>query len=146
VRQTNSLNRSVGVQTSATIVFHNSGFCDGPSISPVVSNYWNRPVVELLLASEAPFRTNDVDLACARFVGWCFSQSDLDVALLAVRSIATQPDLEENADRVDWSSRLASWYQSVMSRLGACEEVVLVNLGHIEITRGGVTLWRPMSS
>ena len=134
------------MRSSASVVFHNPEWCDGPSISQLVSNYWNRPVVELLLASEAPFSTNDVDLACSRFVGWCFSQPDLDVALLAIRSIAALPDAEENADRVDWSSPLASWYQSVMSRLGAYEDAVLVNLGQLEITRGGVTLWRPMSS
>ena len=57
--------------------------------------HWNRPVVELLLESEAPFSTNDVALACARFVGWCYARPDVDTFLMGVRNVAEMPDARE---------------------------------------------------
>src|SRR5262245_50220792 len=80
------------------IVFHNPDWCDGPQISPMVRNHWLRPVVDLLLESEAPFSTNDVSLACARFIGWCHSRPDVDSSLLSVQSISEQPDPDAVSD------------------------------------------------
>jgi hypothetical protein len=131
------------MRTLAWIVFHNPDWCDGPDISPMASNHWNRPVVELLLASEAPFSTNDVNIACARLVGWCYSQPDLDAYQIGVHNVPERPDPDGIADPGEWGERLAAWYKRVIQRLGRWERAVLVNLATLEITQNGVVLWRP---
>jgi hypothetical protein len=127
----------------AWVVFHNPDWCDGPAVSPMVHNLWPRPVVELLLDSQALFTTNDVELACARFIGWCHTNSEVDTLLLGIQNVTEQPDPEDVEDQAVWNERLAAWYARVMRRLGSWELAVLVDLATHQITQNGVVLWRP---
>jgi hypothetical protein len=127
----------------AWVVFHNPDWCDGPAVSPMVHNRWPRPVVELLLDSQTPFTTNDVDLACSRFIGWCYTNPVVDTSLLAVQTVTERPDPEGIEDQAVWVERLAAWYMRLMRRLSAWELAVLVNLATHEITQKGILLWRP---
>ncbi|HVK16873.1 MAG TPA: hypothetical protein VM533_07980 [Fimbriiglobus sp.] len=122
---------------SVGVVFHNPAWCDGQAISPMVANRWTHSVVELLLQSEAPFSTNDVDLACARFVGWCYSRPEIDTAQMSVSNVPGWPDPPGSG-----ASRLASRYGRVIRWLEAWD-AVLVNLAALEITQSGAVLWRP---
>jgi hypothetical protein len=108
----------------------------------MVHNRWLRPVVELLLESHAPFTTNDVDLACTRFIGWCYTNPAVDTLLLGVQNVAERPDPEGVEAQAVWGERLAAWYARLMARLGTWEHAVLVNLSTHEITQSGVVLWR----
>ena len=129
---------------TAWIVFHNPDWCNGPAMSPMVRCHWNHPVVELLFESEAPFSTNDVDLACARFIGWCYSHPDaVSFQLLSVSNIPGRPDPERIENKLERNARLAAWYRDSIARLGASKTAVLVNMATLEITQGGARLWGP---
>lgn len=127
----------------AWVVFHNPAWCDGPAVSPMVHNHWRRPIVELLLDSQTPFTTNDVDLACSRFIGWCYTTSEVDTLQLGVQNVTERPDPETIEDQAVWDERLAAWYARLIRRLDAWKVAVLVNLATHEITQNGVVLWRP---
>ena len=131
------------METFDAVVFHNPDWCGGPAVSPMVSSRWTRPIVELLLESTAPFSTNDVDLACARFIGWCYANLASDRLLLGVQNVPELPDPEAVENQGDWDARLAAWYQRVTCQLGGVDHVVLVNLATLEITQSGIVLWRP---
>jgi hypothetical protein len=93
------------VAISVGVVFHNPTWCDGPAVSPIVANRWTRPVVELLLQSETPFSTNDVDVACARFVGWCSSRPEIDTFHMSVSNVPGWPAPQAaGASRRAWGS------------------------------------------
>ncbi|MHA4915526.1 hypothetical protein, partial [Enterococcus faecium] len=68
----------------APVVFHSP---TQQQVSPAVIHHWERPVAELLLKSEAPFTTNDVHLICARFIGWCYKQPDIDTFVFGVYNV-----------------------------------------------------------
>ena len=129
----------------ASVVFHNPDWCDGPAVSPMVHNCWSRSVVDLLRESEAPFSTNDVDLACSRFIGWCYTNPQVDTSLLGVCNVFERPDPEGVEHQAAWGEQLAAWYARLMHRLGTGELAVLVNLATLEIIQNGVVLWRPES-
>jgi hypothetical protein len=80
----------------AIVVFHSP---EQETVSPGVSNVWKQPVVDLLVEAGSHFTTNDVNLVCARFIGWCFTRPGLDTFLLRVYSVPTPP--EAKAGRAD---------------------------------------------
>jgi hypothetical protein len=114
------------------VLFHCPDWCDGPAFSPLVSNFWPRPVVELLADAKVQFTSNDVDLVCARFFGWCFAQPGLDTFLLSVENLSVPGGLDRAAQYQWLLAEFAGWEQPP----------VLVNLDTSEITRAGVVLWR----
>src|SRR5947209_14685107 len=100
------------------VVFHSPDWCDGPAYSPMVSHSWPRPVVDLLVEAKVQFTTNDVDLVCARFVGWCFTQPGFDTLLLGVHNLPAPAELDRSA-RYEW----------VMAEMGKWERPpILVNI------------------
>jgi hypothetical protein len=114
------------------VLFHCPDWCDGPAFSPLVSNFWPRPVTELLVEGGVQFTSNDVDLVCARFIGWCFAQLGLDTLHLSVENLPMPAELDQAA-RYRWLlAELARWDQPP----------ILVNLDTSEITRAGVVLWQ----
>jgi hypothetical protein len=119
--------------TFAAVVFHSPV---QQQVSPVVAHLWKQPVVDLLLKSEESFTTNDVNLVCARFIGWCYSQAEVDTFELGVYNA---PSPAGRADPEDPDT----WYPGVMAALSRCDPPpVLMNLDILEITCGGQVLWR----
>jgi hypothetical protein len=117
--------------TFAAVVFHSPA---QQQVSPVVAHLWKQPVVDLLLKSEEPFTTNDVNVVCARWIGWCCSQPEVDTFELGVYNVpspAGRPDSEDPE----------AWYTGAMAALSELDPPpVLVNLDIYEITCGGQVL------
>lgn len=67
--------------TFAAVVFNSP---HQRQVSPVVTHHWKQPVADLLVKSQAPFTTSDVSMMCARFVGSCYSQPEVDTFLLSL--------------------------------------------------------------
>lgn len=120
----------------ARVIFHND---DLDMVSPVVSHYWDRPVAELLVESEALFTTNVPDASCARFIGWYFARPGVDTLHLGVDNLPVpvwQPSADAAAPPADWLARL-------LADVGGWEPPpVLADLRRLEVTQGGRLLWR----
>jgi hypothetical protein len=120
----------------ARVIFYNA---DLGMISPVVSNYWVRPVEELLRKSGAMFTTNIPDVSCARFIGWCLRRRDAAGFQLGVDNLpvpAWQPHGDEAHPPAGWLDRLLA------EASGWDPPAVLVQLDAHKIMRGGRVLWQ----
>ncbi len=120
------------MKTLAWVAFHNPDWCDGPDISPVVHNHWSRPVVDLLLESEAPFHTVQPCRAglVPGVIGWCSTRPDVDTAQILVGCDPERPNPEGVTDEAGGGWR-AVWYERAIRRLAAWELCVLVDSGHV---------------
>ena len=120
----------------ARVIFYNA---DLGMISPVVSNYWGRPVAELLRKSGAMFTTNIPDGSCARFIGWYFAQPGAVEFHLGVDNLPVpvwQPYGDGAKPPAGWLDRLLA------EANGWVPPAVLVQLEAQKITQGGRVLWQ----
>src|SRR6266480_3198900 len=120
----------------AWVIFYNP---DMGMISPVVSNYWERPVADLLRKSGAMFTTNIPDVSCARFIGWYLTRKGVDDFHLGVDNLPVpvwQPHGDDANPPAGWLDRLLA------GASGWDPPAVLVRLDAHKITQGGRVLWQ----
>lgn len=120
----------------ASVIFYNA---DLGMVSPAVSDYWPRPIQELLRESEAMFTTNIPNASCARFIGWYLAQPEADDFGLEVDNL---PVPIRNYDGDD-AGPSADWLDRLLAEVGSWDpNAVLVRLDGLTITQGGRLLWR----
>jgi hypothetical protein len=120
----------------ASVVFYNA---DLGMVSPAVSDYWPRPVQELLRESEAMFTTNFPSASCARFIGWYAAQPGRGDSCLGVHNLPV-PVRDYDGDE---AGPAADWHDRLLAEVGGWDpNAVLVRLDGLTITQGGRLLWR----
>jgi hypothetical protein len=118
------------------VIFFNA---DLGMVSPVVSNYWERPVEELLRKSGAMFTTNVPDASCARFIGWYLRRRGAAEFHLGVDNLPV-PVWQPHGDDADPP---AGWLDRLLAEASRWEPpAVLVKLDALKITQGGRVLWQ----
>jgi hypothetical protein len=89
------------------VIFYNA---DLGMVSPAVSDYWPRPVQELLQESEAMFTTNFPSASCTRVIGLYLIQLRADYGHLRVDNLpmpVRNYDGDEEGPPADWLERAA---------------------------------------
>ena len=120
----------------ARVIFYNA---DLGMISPVVSNYWERPIEELLRKSGAMFTTNIPDAFCARFIGWYLRRRGAVGFHLGVDNLPV-PVWQPHGDNADPP---AGWLDRLLAEASGWDPpAVLVQLDAHKITQGGRVLWQ----
>ncbi|WP_020474894.1 DUF3806 domain-containing protein [Zavarzinella formosa] len=120
----------------ASVIFYNA---DLGMVSPAVSDYWPRPIQELIRDSEAMLTTNFPGASCARFIGWYLARPGTGDSHLGVDNLPVTVrnyDGDEAGPSSDWLDRLLA----EVNRWNP--DAVLVRLDGLTITQGGRLLWR----
>jgi len=119
----------------ARLIFYNA---DLGMVSPVVSDDWERPVVELIRECEEMWSTNFPDAMCARFIGWYCARPRTG-GCLGVDNLPV-PVWQPHGDGAAPS---AAWLDRLLAEVSAWDPpAVLVQLEAQKITQGAQVLWQ----